>query len=102
MEAIFQYGNQQIQVEDTCRYLGFIFTEYLDFYIMEKYVSQAAQRALGMLIAKSKTHGGMQYSVVRKLFDSLVQYIIYYGASIYCHKIHSSIQEAQNLAVRYF
>ncbi len=49
--------------------LGFIFTEYLAFSIMAKY----AQRALGMLIAKSKTHGGMPYSVVRKLFDSLVQ-----------------------------
>ncbi len=29
-EATFQYGEQQIQVVDRYRYLGLIFTEYLD------------------------------------------------------------------------
>ncbi len=69
---------------------------------MAKYVSQAAQRALGMLIAESKAHGGMSYAVFTKLFNSLVQPIIYYGASVWGHKIHSSIQLVQNRAARYF
>ncbi len=43
---------------------------------MAKYVSQAAQRALGMLIVKSKAHGGIPYAVFTKPFDSLVQPII--------------------------
>ncbi len=101
-EATFQYREQQIQVVDRYRYLGLIFTEYLDFSIMAKYVSQAAQRVLGMLIAKSKAHGGMPYAVFTKLFDSLVQPIIDYGASIWDHKIHSSIQAVQNRAVHFF
>ncbi len=95
-EATFQYGEQQIQLVDRYRYLGLIFTEYLDFSIVEKYVSQAAQRALRMLITKSKAHGGMPYPVFIKLFDSLVQLIIDYGASIWGHKIYSSIQAVQN------
>ncbi len=102
-EATFQYGEQLIQVVDRYnRYLGLIFTEYLDFSIMAKYVLQAAQRALGMLIAKSKAHGGMPYAVFTKLFDSLVQPIIDYGASIWAHKIHSSIQVVQNQTAHYF
>ncbi len=66
IEATFQFGEQQIQVVDRYRYLGLIFTEYLDVSIMAKYVSQAAQRALGILIAKSKAHGGMPYAVFNK------------------------------------
>ncbi len=95
-EATFQYGEQQIQVVDRYRYLGLIFTEYLDFSIMAKYVSQAVRRSLGMLIAKSRAHGGMPYAVFTKLFDSLVQPIIDYCASIWGYKIHSSIQAVQN------
>ncbi len=65
---------------------------------MAGYVPQAAQRALGMLIAKIKAHGDMPSAVFTKLFDSLVQPIIDYGASMWCLKIHSSIQAVQNLA----
>ncbi len=100
-EATFQYGEQQIQVVDRYRYLGLIFTEYLDVSIMAKYVSQAAQRVLGILNAKSKAHGGIPYVVFTKLFDSLVQPIFYYGASIWGHKINSSIQAVQNRAAHY-
>ncbi len=102
IEATFQYGEQEIQVVDRYRYLGLIFTEYLDFSIMAKYVSQASQRAMEMLIAKSKSHSGMTYALFIKLFDSLVQPIIHYGASIWGHKIHSSIQTVQNRAACYF
>ncbi len=59
-EATFQYGEQQIQVVDRYRYLVLIFTEYLCFSIMAKYVSQGAERALGMLTAKSKAHRGIK------------------------------------------
>ncbi len=44
----------------------------------------------------------MPYAVFTKLFGSLVQPIIAYSASIWCHKIHSSIQAIQNWADRYF
>ncbi len=57
-----------------------------------KYLSHVAQGMLGMLIAKSKAHGGMPYAVFTKQFDSLVQPIIDYGASIWRHKIKASKQ----------
>ncbi len=95
-EGTFQYGEQQMQVVDRYRYLVLMFIEYLDFPIMAKYVSQDAHIALGMLIPKSRAHGGMPYSVFTKVFDSLVQPIIDYGASIWGYKIHSRIQAVQN------
>ena len=46
-------------------------------------VSQAAGRALGLLIAKYKTLGGMPFDVYTKLHDALVRPVIAYGAAVW-------------------
>ena len=38
---------------------------------MVKHVAQSASRALGLLIAKYKTLGGVPYNVYTKLYDSV-------------------------------
>ncbi len=69
---------------------------------MAKVVSQSAGRALGLLIAKYKTIGGMPYDVYTKLYDSLIRPIISYGAVVWGAKRFSCINAIQNRAMRFF
>ena len=48
-----------------------------------KLVAQSAGRALGLLIAKFKSLGGMPFDVYSKLYDSLVWPVIAYGAALW-------------------
>ena len=98
----FLYGESGIEVTSQYRYLGLILTEFMDYNVTAKSVAQAAHRALGLLIAKDRAHGGMPYHVFSKLFDALVQPIIDYGASIWGKKTYTCIQTVQNRAMRYF
>ncbi len=50
-----------------------------------------AGRTLGLLIAKSKTYGGLLYDCFTKLYDSLVQPITDYGSAIWGNKDNSCI-----------
>ena len=59
--------------------------EFLDFNVTAKMVAQSASRALGLLIAKYKSAGGMPYDVYTKLYDSLVWPVISYGAAVWGH-----------------
>jgi hypothetical protein len=52
--------------------LGLLLTEFLSYEEMTKAVAKFTSRALGLLIAKCKAHGGFQYDVYTKLFDSIV------------------------------
>jgi hypothetical protein len=53
-------------------YLRLTLNEILDYKVTAKFVSQAAGRALGLLIAKFKAIGGMPFHVYTRLFDNLV------------------------------
>jgi hypothetical protein len=46
---------------------------------------QYLYRALGLVMAKCKTIGGVSYDVYKKLFDSLVSLIIEYAAAIWSY-----------------
>ena len=101
-EYPFKCGPASLSVVEKYRYLGLVFTEFLDFNIMVKAVTQAAHRALGLLIAKDKSHGGMPFSCFSKLFDQLVQPIIDYGAGIWGHKSYATVNSVQYRAARYY
>ena len=47
------------------KYLGLIFTEFLDLLTMAKTVAKSASRALGLLISKDKAFGGMPLSATQ-------------------------------------
>ena len=81
-DVVFKCGEYIMQTVDRYRYLGLIFTEFLDLSVMSKAVALAATRALGLLIAKCKAHGGVPFRVFSELYDSLVQSILDYGASV--------------------
>ncbi len=81
-EYNFICSGNNICVVDSYKYLGLMFTEYLDKNMMAKSVAKSANRALGLLIAKCKTFGGMSHDVFTKLYDSLVALVIEYDAHI--------------------
>ena len=70
--------------------------------VTAKVVVQSANRALGLIIAKSKALGGMSFDVFSKLFDSIVWSVIEYGASMWGTRHFSCIDAVQNRAQRYF
>ncbi len=72
-------GTSIVSITDKYVYLGLTLTEFLDYSVMAKIVSQSASRALGLLIAKYKSLGAMQLNVFRKLsvrIDGLGNYCI--------------------------
>jgi len=98
----FMCGKNAIDVVADYKYLGLIFTEHLDYSIMAKLVAASASRALGLLIAKSKAHGGMPFNCYTKLYDALVDSIINYGAAIWGVREFSCISSVQHRACRFF
>ena len=76
--------------------------ECLDYQFMAKAVAKSASRALGLLIVKSKTHGGFQHNIFTKLFDTLVWSVINYGSAIWGTREFSCISAVQNWAMRFY
>ena len=76
--------------------------EFLDYQFMAKAVARSASRALGLLVVKSKTHGGFQHNIFTKLFDTLVWSVINYGSAIWGTREFSCITAVQNRAMRFY
>ena len=79
----FTFGNGSIETIGQYKYLGVVLSEHLDYDIMTKAVAQSASHALGLLIAKCKTMGGVPYDVFTKLYDSVVWPVISYSAPVW-------------------
>ena len=99
---IFKCGDDTVEVVDKYKYLGLILTEYLDHKFMADTVAKSASRALGFLISKSKSMGGVPFRCFTKLYDALVMSVINYGSSIWGGKEFSSISSVHNRAGRYY
>ena len=54
---IFKCGDSCFEIVTQYIYLGILLTEHLDYTMMAKHVSEAANRAIGLVIAKSKLFG---------------------------------------------
>jgi hypothetical protein len=65
-----------------------ILNEFLDFSLTAKIVAKSANRALGLVMEKCETIGGVSYDVLKKLIDSLVTPIIEYGGYNTMYTIH--------------
>ncbi|XP_053376628.1 uncharacterized protein LOC128547607 [Mercenaria mercenaria] len=101
-QFVFKCKDDVLKYTDKYTYLGITLNEFLDYSVTAKFVSQAAGRALGLLIAKFKSIGGMPYNVYTKLYDSLVWPVIAYGASIWGTKRFTCIDAIQNRTMRFF
>ena len=98
----FNCCSANVEIVDKYVYLGLTIQEHMDWNIMAKVVAQSANRALGLLIAKSKALGGMPYNISTKLFDSMVWSVISYGAAVWGTRKYSCIDAVQMKAQRFF
>jgi len=98
----FLYGDETLSFVEQYKYLGLVLNEHFDINVTVKMVAQSASRALGLLIAKYKSMGGMPYRVYSKLYDSMVWSVIDYGAAVWGDKTFSCINAVHNRAMRFF
>ena len=73
---------------------------HLDLNKSIQHTACAAKKAVGILIAKSRSSGGFTFDVYFHLFQTLVLPIINYTAAIWGHREYSCIQQIQNQAMR--
>ena len=99
---VFTCGDQILDYSSQYKYLGLILQEHLDFSITAKAVAQSASRALGLVIAKTKTYGGFPFGTYSKLYDSTVNFVISYGASIWGTREYSCVSAVQHRACRFY
>ena len=64
---VFNFGGCDLDRVENYKYLGLILTEHFDYNTMVNMIVHAANRALGLLIAKSKVKGGMSFDCFTKL-----------------------------------
>ena len=84
------------------KYLGFWINEFLDNSESTQKVYDHANRALGVLIAKSKAAGGLPMKVFSHLFDTLVLSRIEYTAGIWACRSFPLLNQIQHNALRFF
>lgn len=99
---IFTCGADKLEVVDSYKYLGLLLSEHLDYKLTVKTVVQSATRALGVLIAKSRAHGGLPYKVFSKLYDSLVWSVCDYAAAIWGSQNWNEVNVLHNKACRFY
>ena len=101
-DAQFLFGDKQLLLVDRYKYLGVIFHENLDMNVTVNAVAQSASRALGLLIAKCKSIGGLPFDVFTKLYDTVVWPVIGYSAPLWGSKSYSCIDKVHNRAQCFF
>ena len=98
----FKLSNKSLDKVNKYKYLGLVLDFSLDYNVTASVVAKSASRALGLLISKAKSMGGLSYNCFSKLYESCVIPIIRYGASIWGHKEYSCINSVHNRMCRYF
>ena len=100
--ALFKFGDQPLCFADKYKYLGFWFTEHLDMSFPVRELAKAASRAFGALATKYYAVGGLPYTVFTKLYESLIEPILFYCSGIWGHKEYRVVNNVQTRAMRLF
>ena len=88
----FKCGELDRGYDQVYRYLGLHFNEFLDYKYTVTEIAKSTSQALSALHSKFISCGGITYSVFNKLFKSLVEPVMYYGAGIWGHTKWREIQ----------
>ena len=78
------------------------FNKHLDLKFAINELAKSASRALSALYTKFLCVGGMDYNVFCKLYESLVEPVLFYGSGLWGFSEHKKINTIQNKACRYF
>ena len=82
-QANFTYGDLNLDLTDTYKYLGLWFHEHLDMKFAINELANSASRAVSALYTKFLHIGGMTYDVFCKLYPCLVEPVLFYGTGIW-------------------
>ena len=101
-QSSLSLGSQPIAFCHEYRYLGFWFNEFLNMDESSEQVFDRANKALGVVIAKAKSIGGLPFTVFTKLYNTCIIPILGYTAHIWAFKPSSFATKIQNGALRFF
>ena len=95
-------GSKPLEYCHQYKYLGFWINEHLNMHESLQKVFDKANKALGIIIAKSKALGGFPFSVFTKLFNVSVVSIFSYIAHIWAFSSSPLCSKIENSALRFF
>jgi len=98
----FKIGKLSPEYTHHYKYLGFWINEFLDNNESTRMIYDHANRALGVLIAKSKAAGGLPMKVFSHLFNTLVLSRMEYSAAIWAVRNFPLLNQIQHNALRFF
>ena len=98
----FKYGDRNIDIVSSYRYLGMCLDEHLDFKKGVTMLSQSAGRALGGIVSKFKTLRNVGYETFTKLYETGVVPIADYFSELWYMNDVSNINKIQQRAYRYY
>lgn len=98
----FKCGEKDIEYVPSYKYLGLWFNEHLNMKKTVTELAKSASRALSALYTKCLCTGGMTLNVFEKLYESLVEPVLFYSCGIWGVSDFKEIQMVQNKACRYF
>ncbi len=98
----FKCGDKNVDTVSSYRYLGCELNEHLDYTQTATILAEAAGRALGALITKHKSCGGLHHSVYKKYYETCIAPIMDYCSAIWGYKTYDKCDTIQNRALRSF
>lgn len=98
----FQINGIKLEQVTHYKYLGVVMDEHLEYDLCVNTLSNAARRALGKIIYKSKSLSGLGYETYTKLYNSMVAPIMDYGCEIWGLISPKQANKVHMMAQRYF
>ena len=101
-EETFYYGYEKLEIVHSYKYLGTIFDEHTTFEECAKTLSKAAGRKLGHMFVMNRKLEGIGYKTYTRLYESRIDPVALYAASIWGAKNFKFQESVQNKAMRLF
>jgi hypothetical protein len=101
-ESMFTCGDLPIAIKDTYRYLGLTLNYTLNWNKTTEILAKSANRALGMLMNKSRLFGGFDYNTYTTVYNATVRPILEYGSEIWGGYESKSINKIHLKACRFY
>ncbi|CAC5406288.1 unnamed protein product [Mytilus coruscus] len=98
----FKCGDMPISFDNAYRYLGLHINEFMEHKYTIREITKSASRALSAVYTKFLSCGGMSFEVYTKLYKTLIEPVLLYGAGLWGHNNWREVQTIQNKACRLF
>ena len=95
-------GENNLEYSSSYKYLGIWLNEHLNMNKTVSELAKSAGRALSALYTKCLRAGGMTLDVFQKLYEKLVEPVLFYASGIWGISDFKEIQSVQNKACQYF